>query len=453
FLVTKKWRIEIMAEEVDEDNGISFVTAIERRYVETCLIDKEVLTLPQMYGNDRTIELIGLEKRLNALIEADVSRMNITCCGSDCHSLIQALRHTKTLILSNNLLTDWPEVAKIVANIECLTDLVLIPKSEELDLHSFKAIKTLVIDNMDYDWNDILWCAQMWPNIERLDVWGNRVTELKSPHYRGMASRLWPNIERLDVWGNRVTELKSPHVFTQLIHLSLCNNSIEEWHHVCRLATLPNLKTLNVSDCKLNSIHFDDSDAKQKTKLFPRLEFLSIGNNNLKTWRDVSELNKLQKLDQLFIKNNPISEMMRRDAEIAYLRKTNKIYETAKSLGDEKLHEFINENPTFESILLKFGKPFGSESISKAEIEKKKFLTIKLRNPFDNEKCVEKKIPASISIINLKTIVRKLFEIDYNYDINLLWTSKDFECPLDKESQNLNFYSIENGDTILVNIQ
>ncbi|CAG2121485.1 unnamed protein product, partial [Medioppia subpectinata] len=261
-----------------------------------------------------------------------------------------------------------------------------------------------------------------------------------------------PNIERLDVWGNRVTELKSPHVFTQLIHLSLCNNSIEEWHHVCRLATLPNLKTLNVSDCKLNSIHFDDSDAKQKTKLFPRLEFLSISNNNLKTWRDVSELNKLQKLDQLFIKNNPvfdnekydtnfnlilsrignlkllnrenISEMMRRDAEIAYLRKTNKNYETAKSLGDEKLQQFIDENPTFESILVKFGKPFGSESISKAEIEKKKFLTIKLRNPFDNEKCVEKKIPASISIINLKTIVRKLFEIDYNYDINLLWTSK-----------------------------
>ncbi|XP_054169113.1 tubulin-specific chaperone E-like [Oppia nitens] len=430
----------VMADEDTDDymNGITFVTAIEKRYIETCIIPKDVLHLPQTDGHQRTIELVGFEKTFERLNEVVVSHMKIIASGNDCHRLRSVLSQTKTLVLSNNWLTDWMEVFKIVVNMEMLTDLVLshnklkLPTEEQLLDESLKSIKTLIIDNINYNWHNILYCCQMWPSIERLDLWGNCISQLSSP--KGL-------------------------IFNHLNYLSLCNNNIEDWLQVCKLGELQELKTLDVSDCNLRQICFRDVVVNQKTLLFPQLEYLLISNNRLNEWRDIAELNKLQKLQNLFIKNNPvfdnekydtnfnfilsrieglkvlnrenISEAMRRDSEIAYLRRMYK------------------ENPTFESILAKLGTPYGFENLSKKEMERKKFFNIKLRNPFDNKMEIEKKIPASITIINLKTIVRKLFDIDYNYDFNLIWTSKDFECPLDKESQNLNYYSIENGDTIL----
>ena len=203
--------------ESEEQKGVSFVTAIEKRYIETCIIPKEVLELPQK-GRQRTIELVGFEKTFERLLEVNVADMKISFCGNDCQSLKHVLSQTKTLVLSRNLITDWSEVAKIVQNMQSLTDLVLslnklkLPKREELDLLSFQSIKTLIIDNLDYNWSDILFCGQMWPNIERLDVWGNTIAELEGPE---------------------------PPLFTHLQYLSLCDNDIKSWTQVCKLGYLP----------------------------------------------------------------------------------------------------------------------------------------------------------------------------------------------------------------------
>ena len=206
-----------MSDYIEDQNGISFVSAIEKRYIETSIIPKEVLELPQK-GRQRVIELVGFEKTFERLIEVNVSKMNISFCGNDCQSLKEVLSQTKTLVLSYNLLTEWSEVAKIIGFTQSLTDLVLshnklkLPNRQQLDLLSFQSIKTLIIDNLDYSWIDILFCAQMWPNIERLDVWGNKITELKSPE---------------------------PPLFNNLQYLSLCNNRVEDWTQVCKLGFLP----------------------------------------------------------------------------------------------------------------------------------------------------------------------------------------------------------------------
>ena len=205
----------------DEEKVFSFIDAIEQRYIDNCIIAKEVLELPQNAGKQRTIELVGFEKTFEKLVEVNVSRMAIAFFGNDSQSLLRLLTHTKTLILSHNLLTDWSQVALIVQNISSLTDLVLsfnklkIPSVDQLDLKSFQTIKTLIIDNIDYNWNDILFCSQMWPNIERLDVWGNRITELTSPE---------------------------PPLFQHLEYLSLCNNAIKDWYQICKLGSLPKYK-------------------------------------------------------------------------------------------------------------------------------------------------------------------------------------------------------------------
>ncbi len=66
------------------------------------------------------------------------------------------------------------------------------------------------------------------------------------------------------------------------------------------------LKTLNVANCNLTEIIFEDSNFSDKTKLFKELENLIINNNKLNKWRDIAELNKLEKLENLIIKNNPV---------------------------------------------------------------------------------------------------------------------------------------------------
>lgn len=68
-----------------------------------------------------------------------------------------------------------------------------------------------------------------------------------------------------------------------------------------------------------------------------------------------------------------ITDLVRRDAEICYLRKVFRDYESIKS--DERLvKEFFESNPRFDAILSKYGTPLGF-NLSKAEMDKKKFLS------------------------------------------------------------------------------
>jgi hypothetical protein len=53
-------------------------------------------------------------------------------------------------------------------------------------------------------------------------------------------------------------------------------------------------------------------------------------------------------------------------------------YKDFASINDENnlsKQEFMSENPTFEIILSKYGSPVGSNVESKAELDKKKFLS------------------------------------------------------------------------------
>lgn len=69
---------------------------------------------------------------------------------------------------------------------------------------------------------------------------------------------------------------------------------------------LSSLKELILSDCQISSIFFE-ADASGKTDLFPSLHTLSLAGNQLSSWRDIAELNKLKSLKVLNVKNNPIT--------------------------------------------------------------------------------------------------------------------------------------------------
>ena len=99
---------------------------------------------------------------------------------------------------------------------------------------------------------------------------------------------------------------------------------------------LSSLQTLNVSDCDIKQIRFEDTT--NKTKLFRQLSALLISNNNLSDWRDIAELNKLEKLDNLLIKNNPVFDNEKYDTNF-YLILSR--IENLKILNKENVNQFI----------------------------------------------------------------------------------------------------------------
>lgn len=295
----------------------SFVEAIKLKYIESNEISDELL--PQPTGHDRTIEYVGFEKASFSYIssfkrhtELSLINLQIAFCGEESHEFFQVFSRVETLNLTNNLLPSWDEVAKIISLFPSLTKLVLsynritCPEQNSNLGGYFAKLNTLVIDNFNYDWNDVLQCASL----------------------------LWPNIKRLDLWGNKITYLSEPEssVFSQLNYLSLSNNLICDWKEICKLGKLPNLECLDIGNCGIKSIVILDAS------LFKQLKQLLLRDNQLSSWNDIAELNKLQKLEDLMIKRNPIFQSD--EYEVCFNFVLSKI-ENLKVLNREQVKSFF----------------------------------------------------------------------------------------------------------------
>lgn len=137
---------------------------------------------------------------------------------------------------------------------------------------------------------------------------------------------------------------------------------------------LISLECLMLNDCALESVSFD-AVVSHKTTLFPNLKELQLKANNLRSWVDIGELNKLPALEILNVKANPVideqddyevafnyvivrigglkvlnremvSDNVRKEASIYYYKK---FYDEWSAKKDNS--EFVKEHPRFETIL------------------------------------------------------------------------------------------------------
>eukprot|EP00057_Strongylocentrotus_purpuratus_P010435 XP_011664909.1 PREDICTED: tubulin-specific chaperone E-like [Strongylocentrotus purpuratus] len=83
-------------------------------------------------------------------------------------------------------------------------------------------------------------------------------------------------------------------------------NQIESCEDVLQLGHLPRLEGLILNSNSISNISFDDAPLEGKTKYFTSLKSLSLHNNRLSEWKSVNELNKLQCLEELNMKRNPL---------------------------------------------------------------------------------------------------------------------------------------------------
>ncbi|XP_008314685.1 tubulin-specific chaperone E [Cynoglossus semilaevis] len=432
--------------------GVDYVTAVRQVY------DSEV---EAVLSEDAAIPVTWTpvkNRSLQSLTSVLLNNAGVSGVGSD-GEVRKMTPNVEWLDLSRSLMSSWKNVAEICEQLEKLERLVLsfnrlsLTSGPLVHCQAFCRLKVLSLISCDLTWPQILECAPMWPQLEELYVEENNITELQRPE----------------------------GVLQNIRCLNLSSNPLQQETLLC-LSTLNRLEQLNLSNTGLSIICFDDVAPGCQTAMFPALTELNLHNNNISEWSVVDELSKLSSLvklsihhnllatkdrnrktaDQVLIakmgrletlNNSQIPPQERRGAELDYIKMFGE--EWLKAGGQSQINDhFACQHPHYQSLILKYGAPEEGELKKPLPFAlKNQLLKIKFVFPDDAEKMpIEKKLPASMIVQKVKGVLHRLVKIPVS-NLKLSYTSPKkagTEFEIDSDMKTLHFYSIEDGDQILV---
>uniref|UniRef100_A0A8C3TFM5 Tubulin-specific chaperone E n=1 Tax=Chelydra serpentina TaxID=8475 RepID=A0A8C3TFM5_CHESE len=284
----------------------------------------------------------------------------------------------------------------------------------------------------------------------------------------------WPALEELYLASNDITVLERPiNVLQTLKLLDLSNNQLIDGSQLQLIAYLPRLEQLILSNTGISSIHFPDVFCNSFPFSFQ--------------WSFINELDKLQCLQSLHCQNNPLMvteknpETVRQliIAKIGQLKVLNKSeifpderkgaeLDYRKVFGNDWImaggnqnpdknrpnEEFLAAHPRYQLLCLKYGAPEEGElKRQQPFILKNQLLTLTIKCPDKpDQKPIEKKLPDSMTIQKVKGLLYRLLKIPGS-ELKLSYESSKMEgkeIELENDLKPLQFYSIENGDSVLV---
>ncbi|CAN9510676.1 unnamed protein product [Ophioblennius macclurei] len=375
----------------------------------------------------------------------------------------EAIRRTtpnvQVLDLTRSLLLSWEDVSVISGQMDQLNQLMLscnrlsLPPDPPALSHAFCNLKILHLHKCELTWPQVLHCAPMWPQLESLVVAENNISDVQRPE----------------------------GVLQSLVSLHLELNPLAP-DAVLGLSALPRLEELNVSHTGLSTIQFEDAAPGCQTAMFPKLKTLIVDDNNITEWRVIDEFAKLPSLVRLSCRRNPLqssdgnpatahqmvmaklgrllvlnaSEVLpeeRRGAELDYIKMFGMEWLKTKGCSESRA-QFDQEHPRYQILIDKYGAPEEGELKKPVPFAlKNQILKITFAFPNDDSrKPIEKKLPASILVQNVKGLLHKLLKVPAA-DLRLTYsTSKEVgtEFEVDGDLKPLQFYSIKDGDQILV---
>uniref|UniRef100_A0A8P4FZJ1 Tubulin folding cofactor E n=2 Tax=Dicentrarchus labrax TaxID=13489 RepID=A0A8P4FZJ1_DICLA len=216
--------------------------------------------------------------------------------------------------------------------------------------------------------------------------------------------------------------------------------------------------------------------------MFPALRKLNLDHNNITEWSVVDELAKLCSLVQFSCRRNKLAssdgnpktadqlliaklgglEVLngskvhpedRKGAELDYIKMFGEDWLKAGG-GAQPGSEFTCQHPRYLSLIHKYGAPEEGELRKpKPFALKNQLLKITFVCPDDGErKPIEKKLPASMEVQKVKGLLYRLLKVPAA-DLKLTYTSLKkvgTEFEIDSDLKTLQFYSIEDGDQVLV---
>lgn len=434
--------------------GVDYLTAVRQVYqAEEEEEEKNVML----------IEIGFKERSFEKLSTALLKQREVNGPGVD-GEIRKNTPNIQELDLSETLLSCWEDVAAITQQMSKLEVLWLsenrlqLPSDPSAHCQAFSSLRVLVLNSCDLTWPQILACAPMWPQLEELCINDNNITELQMPD----------------------------GVLQSLKSLSLCRNPLVQ-DSVLSLAALPRLEMLNLSSTGLSVIRFDGVPAGSKTSMFPKLTHLHLDHNDISEWFVIDELEKLPSLVQLTYRGNKLvtsdgnpqsadqlviaklgqlvylnaCEILsedRRGAELDYIKKFGEEWLKAGGHRDpQQSHpsaQFTGQHPRYQSLIEKHGAPEEGE-LKKQEpfALKNELLKITFVFPDDaDRKPIQKKLPASMVVQKVKGLLYRLLKIPVA-ELKLTYTSSKMvgaEIEIDSDLKPLEFFSIEDGDKVLV---
>uniref|UniRef100_A0A8C4KU01 Tubulin-specific chaperone E n=1 Tax=Equus asinus TaxID=9793 RepID=A0A8C4KU01_EQUAS len=449
--------------------GVDFLTALKNRYVLEDGPEEDGKEQIVTIGN-RTVQTVGFDsviKRQSQLNKLeDISLRNCAVNGAgDKGGIATACPHIRKVDLSRNLLSSWDDVIDIADQLKDLEVLNLsenkleFPSCSTSLIGTFSALKVLVLNRTGITWAEVLRCAPGWPVLEELYLGSNNICISERP----------------------VDVLQTVKL------LDLSSNQLIDENQLFLIAYLPRLEQLILSNIGISSIHFPDAGIGCKTSLFPSLQYLVVNDNQISQWSFINELDKLQSLDTLSCVRNPLTAGSkdsqttrqfiiarigqlktldrcqilpeeRRGAELDYRKAFGNEWKKAgghqnpdKNRPNE---EFLAAHPRYQFLCQKYGAPEDGElKTQQPFILKNQLLTLKIRYPDQlDQKVLEKQLPDSMTIQKVKGLLSRLLKVPVS-QLLLSYESPKMpgrEIELENDQQSLQFYSVENGDSLLV---
>ncbi|XP_015429023.1 PREDICTED: tubulin-specific chaperone E [Dufourea novaeangliae] len=449
--------------------GISCPQAIKIRYGlindELAGIDRDTLTSLQKEINAPFLEVVGFSKvnkkqsKFDQLKIVWLRDQYVSEAGNS-GELEELCPNLEELDISRNLINSWRIIADICCQLHSLIRLNVsenyLPTGENMKTlsNSFLMVEHLTMAKMNYNWFDIQQCLCMFPSIQELSVSFNMISIIQKP-------------------------LEDENLM-KISRLTLEGNLISNWDEILKLGSLPRLEYLNLNLNKIDKIRFPSTKPTAKTPAFPVLRQLHLSQNNISEWQYVSELEKINNLEELKFRENPIlkdenlettrqliiarisklkilngTEIVhdeRRGAEYDYLKLyLSKWIETEND--SEKRNEFLSEHPRYPSLVEKYG--ISDIPSAKPKVEMiSNVITVEFVCPdhANQPRGVKRKLLKDMEVQKVIGLAQRLFRtggkipslsfIQHNL-------SKD-EIPLDKPLQELSYYSIQDGDQVLV---
>uniref|UniRef100_A0AAY4EMW3 Tubulin-specific chaperone E n=1 Tax=Denticeps clupeoides TaxID=299321 RepID=A0AAY4EMW3_9TELE len=404
--------------------GVDYLTAVMKRYQG----DLEEVMNEEITISRKTIEWKGVGKVLQK--QRWEKRLYLNVIHLD---------------LTGNLLSSWVTVAAITEQLEELKHLLLCynrlsPPPEPLSLtHAFTNLCILSLKSCALTWPQVLQCAPMWPHLEELYLDSNNISDLHRPD----------------------------NVLQSLTILHLSNNPLDS-ESLVQIAELSRLEELNLASTGLSTIQFSDVPPGSKTAMFPSLRNLSIADNKVSEWWVINELDKLKSLVRLSCQRNPVMEWgnnpataiqfliarvaqlkflcsceiqpeERRGAELDYCKMfAAEWLENGGQRDLEKSHpsaEFTTQHPRYETLIQ-------SDSV----------LLLRVWEKNEDRQPVEKKLPGSMIVQKVKGLLYRLLKLPAS-ELRLSYVSSKMEgkeIVINNDLKPLDFFSIEDGDQVLV---
>ncbi|KFZ50545.1 Tubulin-specific chaperone E, partial [Antrostomus carolinensis] len=456
--------------------GVDFLTAVKDRYGLNGSQDADQGTENTFIIGKKTVEFVGIDSvaeqqrqvQLNQLVDISVCECAVSHAGQK-EEISRTCANIRHINLSKNLISSWETVTAIASQLQNLETLnisenkIKFPSTSTSLSSVFSKLRILALNQTEITWTEVLLCAPGWPALEELYLSSNNITVLERPD----------------------------NVLQTLKLLDLSDNQLLDGNQLHLIAHLPRLEQLILRNTGISSIHFPDVGFGCKTKMFPSLKRLAINDNKISEWSSINELDKLPSLRSLQCHNNPFMDTENNlgtlrqliIAKISQLQVLNKSevrdistncmekgaeLDYRKIFGNDWLaaggnwnpeknkpsEEFLAAHPRYPSLCLKYGAPEEGELKRQQPLTlKNQLLTLTIKCPEKPEqKPVEKKLPDSMTIQRVKGLLYRLLKIPGS-ELKLSYESSKLEgkeVELDNDLKPLQFYSIENGDCVLV---